>query len=267
MKRIYVCIKQVPDTETQIQISEEKTSVHLKQIKWILNPYDEFALEEALRLKEKGSSPLHVVALSLGPKERVTEALRTALGMGADEAILVDGPGDLDAFLTAKALGKTIEKENQDWNWIFTGKLSIDYNQFSVSQMLAEELQIPHGTSVSRVSFEGEGEDKGKGELEIDMGGGKKEILEIESTKSLMGANKGLNTPRYVSLPGIMKAKKKPLKILSLEDLGISLEEQKCLFKDFSYPKKREEGRILKGDVEAQTRELVSLLRDEARVL
>ena len=264
MKRIYVCIKQVPDTETSIRLSEEKDSIDLKQIKWILNPYDEFALEEALQLKEKATGdPLQVVALSLGPQGRVTETLRTALGMGADEAILIEGPDHLDAYVTAKALAKTIEQEQQEWQWIFTGKLSIDYNQCSVSQMLAEALQIPHSTSVSRFSCE---DNQKKADIEVDMDGGKKGILQISST-ALIAANKGLNTPRYVSLPGIMKAKKKPLKVLSLENLGVSLKEQKCRFKSFTYPKEREKGKVLEGDVEEQVRELVSLLRDEAQVL
>ena len=266
MKRIYVCIKQVPDTETLIRLSEGKKSIDLKQIKWVINPYDEFALEEALKLKEKPKGdPLQVIAISLGPQARVAEALRTALGMGADEALLIDGPDHLDAHVTAKALAKVIEQEGQEgkeWQWIFTGKLSIDYNQFSVSQMLAEALQIPHSTSVSRFSCE----ESEKAEIEVDMGGGQKGILQIGST-ALIAANKGLNIPRYVSLPGIMKAKKKPLKVLSLESLGISLEEQKCHFKDFSYPKEREAGKVLKGDVEEQVKELVSLLRDEAQVL
>ena len=269
MTRVYVCIKQVPDTETSIQVSEGKLSMDLKQIKWVLNPYDEFALEEALRLKEKKEKEqesLQVVALSLGPKERVTEALRTALGMGADEALLIDSPENLDAHLTAKTLGKAIEQEQVPWKWIFTGKLSIDYNQFSVSQMLAEVLQVPHCTSVSRFSCEKDSK-LAKAELDMDIGGGRKEILQIESNAALLAANKGLNTPRYVSLPGIMKAKKKPLKVLSLESLGISLKEQKCSLKNFSYPEKREDSKILKGEIVEQVTELVSLLRDEAKIL
>ena len=231
----------------------------LYDIKWIMNPYDEFAVEEALRLKEKTSLP--VCVLSVGPKSRISECLRTALAMGADEAVAIDAPENLDNFSTAKALSLAIQKEGP-LEYIFTGKLAIDDNMSCVSQMLAEFLNLPHVTVVSK--FESSGPQQAFVTREVE--GGEKEILEIKGP-AVLGATKGLNTPRYASLPGIMKAKKKPLKNFHITELGVTEQDQKIHFSHFELPKERGPVKHIEGEPQQQAEELIRLLRQEAKVL
>ncbi|MGZ6480363.1 MAG: electron transfer flavoprotein subunit beta/FixA family protein, partial [Bdellovibrionales bacterium] len=200
--KIFVCLKQVPDTESRIQLNADKTGIVETGIKWVMNPYDEYAVEEALKVKEaKGAGSVTVV--SVGPKARVSEALRTAMAMGADDAIVIDSPDQLDSFWTAKALAGAIQKEGA-FDLVFGGKLAIDDNAASVPQILAECLNVPHVTVVSKLTV---GADI---QAEREIEGGAREVFAIQGP-CVIAANKGLNTPRYASLPGIMKAKKKPL--------------------------------------------------------
>jgi len=200
---IFVCIKQVPDTETKLKLAPDGNGIDPTGIKWIMNPYDEFAVEEALKLKEaKGGA---VTVLSLGPAKRVVEVLRTALAMGADNAVAIDGPETLDAFTTAQALAAAIRQEG-GFDLILTGKLAIDDNAASVSQMLAEFLEVPHTNVVSKLES---GDQQVTVEREIE--GGSREVVQLQ-LPALVGANKGLNMPRYASLPGIMKAKRRRLR-------------------------------------------------------
>ena len=258
--KIFVCIKQVPDTETKINVSGDGSSVDLGTVKWIMNPYDEFAVEEALKLKADKGGDSKVTVMSLGPKKRVTDALRTALAMGADEAILIDAPENVDAHATAKALAKAIEAEGGA-DQIFTGKQSIDENNASVTQMVAMNLGLPHAVVVSK--FE-----RGDGSVTVEreVEGGTKEIIELTGA-NVVGANKGLNKPRYASLPGIMKAKKKPIKELEFSALGVSDSDIKITFSDFKLPPEKPPVKMLEGEPAAQAAELAKLLREEAKVL
>lgn len=257
--KIFVCVKQVPDTETKIQVKADGSGIEETGIKWVMNPYDEYAVEEALKLREaKGAGS--VTVLSVGPKQRVTETLRTALAMGADEAIVVDGADGLDSYLTAKALAGAIQKEGA-FDMIFSGKLAIDDNSAAVSQMVAEFLKIPHMTVVSKFSISGD-----KVQVEREIEGGSREIYEI-SGPCVIAANKGLNTPRYASLPGIMKAKKKPVKELSLGDVGVEASQIRVKFKNFKAPPEKPPVKMLSGDPAAQAKELIRLLMDEAKIL
>ena len=225
--RIFVCLKQVPDTESRLQLKADKSGIEEAGIKWIMNPYDEYAVEEALKLKEaKGTGTVTVV--SVGPKARVSECLRTAMAMGADDAIVIDSPEALDAFWTAKALAVAIQKEGA-FDMVFGGKLAIDDNAASVPQMLAEFLGVPHVTVVSKFTS------AGTVTAEREIEGGAREIFEIQGP-CVIAANKGLNTPRYASLPGIMKAKKKPLKELTLADVNVQPAQMKTRLKDFQLP-------------------------------
>jgi electron transfer flavoprotein beta subunit len=256
--KIFVCLKQVPDTESRIQLNPDKTGILETGIKWILNPYDEYAVEEALKVKEaKGAGSVTVI--SVGPKARVSEALRTAMAMGADDAIVIDASEPLDSYWTAKALATAIQKEGA-FDLVFGGKLAIDDNAASVPQILAEFLGVPHVTVVTKLTVAGEVQ----AEREIEGGG--REVFVIQGP-CVIAANKGLNTPRYASLPGIMKAKKKPLKELSLSDLGVSSDKTKTRLKDFQLPPEKPPVKILAGDTAAQAKELVRLLLDEAKVL
>lgn len=257
--KIFVCIKQVPDTETKIKIGPDASSIDTNGIKWVINPYDEYAIEEAVKYREANAGA-QVFVLSVGPSKRVSESLRTALAMGADEGIVVNAPENIDCYSTARALAEVIKAEGGA-NLIFTGKLAIDDNASSVSQMLAEFLSMPHATVVSKFAMSPEGIT-----AERDIEGGAKEILSLKAP-AVVGANKGLNTPRYASLPGIMKAKKKVLKEIEFSSLNIPATDNKVKYSQLSLPAEKPPVKMLAGDSSQQAAELVKLLRDEAKVL
>ncbi len=252
--KIFVCIKQVPDTETKIKILPDQSGIDLNGIKWVMNPYDENAVEEAIKFKEKNAGS-QVWAITAGPKARATEVLRTALAMGADEAIVVNTQDNIDSLATAHALADAIKAEGGA-HIIFAGKLAIDDNQSSVPQMVAEFLSIPHATVVSK--FESTAENI---TVERDVEGGAKEIVQM-MTPALVATNKGLNMPRYASLPGIMKAKKKIVK--EIEPVAFSSQVK---FSEFKLPAHKAAVKMFTGTAAAQTHELINLLRDEAKVL
>lgn len=257
--KIFVCIKQVPDTETKVKVSADKSTIDTAGIKWVMNPYDEFAVEEAVKLKEANpGAQVHV--MTLGPKARAAEVLRTALAMGADEGILINSSEPLDSYATAKALAAAIQAEGGG-QIIFTGKLAIDDNSAAVSQMVAEFLKMPHSTVVSKFTLQGE-----NALVERDTEGGSKEVVQL-MLPAVAGANKGLNMPRYASLPGIMKAKKKVLKELEASALGVSSADVKTKLSNLSLPADKPAVKMLSGEASQQASELVRLLRDEAKVL
>ena len=256
--KIFVCIKQVPDTETKIKITPDQTGIDTAGIKWVMNPYDEYAVEEAIKLRDANAGS-QVWVLSVGPKARVVESLRTALAMGADEGIVVNGEG-LDNFATAKALAEVIKAEGGA-KVIFSGKLAIDDNASSVSQMMAEFLNVPHTTVVSKFAFTPENVT-----VERDIEGGAKEVVQM-MTPAVVAANKGLNMPRYASLPGIMKAKKKVIKEIEFASLNIPASDIKVKYTGMTLPADKPAVKMLSGDASAQASELVKLLRDEAKVL
>lgn len=256
--KIFVCLKQVPDTETKIKILPDQSGIDPTGVKWVMNPYDEIAVEEAIKFKEKNPAA-QVWAITCGPKARATEVLRTALAMGADEAIIVDAAENLDALVVAKGLAAAIKAEGGA-QFVFSGKLSIDANQSSVPQMVASILDLPHTSVVSKFTPTAENV-----VVERDIEGGAKEIAQMLSPCSI-SANKGLNMPRYASLPGIMKAKKKVIKELSLTTLGVST-EMKVKYSGFSLPAEKSAVKNISGDPSTQAATLVNLLRDEAKVL
>lgn len=256
--KIFVCIKQVPDTETKIKISPDQSGIDTAGIKWVMNPYDEYAVEEAIKTRDANAGS-QVWVLSVGPKARVVESLRTALAMGADEAIVVNAE-NLDNFATAKALAEVIKAEGGA-KVIFSGKLAIDDNSSSVSQMLAEFLNVPHTTVVSKFALAGENVN-----VERDIEGGAKEVVQMMAP-AVVAANKGLNMPRYASLPGIMKAKKKTIKEIEFASLNIPATDIKVKYSGMTLPAEKPAVKMLSGDSSAQASELVKLLRDEAKVL
>ncbi len=256
--KIFVCIKQVPDTETKIKITPDQNGIDTAGVKWVLNPYDEYAVEEAVKLRDANAGS-QVWVLSAGPKARVVESLRTALAMGADEAIVINAE-NLDNYSTAKALAEVIKAEGGA-KVIFSGKLAIDDNASSVSQMMAEFLNAPHTTVVSKFAFNGENV-----VVERDVEGGAKEVVQM-MTPAVVAANKGLNMPRYASLPGIMKAKKKVIKEIEFASLNIPATDIKLTYTGFTMPADKPPVKMLAGDSSAQASQLVSLLRDEAKVL
>jgi electron transfer flavoprotein beta subunit len=254
---IYVCLKQVPDTEASILVKDGK-SINETAIKWIVSPYDEYAIEEALKLKEKtpGST---VTAVCLGP-ERVHNALRSALAMGADKAVHIESNVYLDDQNTARALAWVI-KADPDFAVIFTGKQAIDNDSNQIHVLLAESLGIAVATNVTAFSVEGR---KVNVQREIDEGA--KEVIEMDMP-CVVAAAKGLNTPRYASMMGIMKAKKIEIKKITLNEIGISESQNKVQLLKFSAPAEKPQGQIIQGEPAEAVKELVRLLREEAKVL
>jgi electron transfer flavoprotein beta subunit len=255
---IYVCIKQVPDTETKIKLNADSSGIDTTGIKWIMSPYDEFAVEEALRLKEKNAGST-VTILSAGPA-RVVETIRTALAMGADNGIHVELPENADNNMSAKALAGALKKEAKV-DIVFTGKEAIDDGSAQVSQLTAEYFGMPYVTVVLNVEY-GATSVKCKREIE----GGAFEMIEA-TLPTLIAAQKGMNEPRYASLPNIMKAKKKEVKALKAADVGVSDADQKIKYKNLQLPPPKQAGKKIAGDPAAQAKELVRLLHEEAKVV
>ena len=262
---IIVCLKQVPDTESQIKIGSDGKSIMTDDIKWVMNPYDEFGVEEALRLKEKHGGEVTVVGL--GPK-RVTESIRTALAMGADKGILISDEAldGSDSLANAKAIAAAVK--DLDYDLIFTGQRGVDDDLGLVGATIAELLGIPQLSLINKVEV---AEDGKSVKVNRPIEG---ETLVIESTlPALITAQKGLNEPRYASLPGIMKAKKKPLEEKTLADLGLDSAEfgegaRKLKILELTPPPGRVAGKIVEGETaQEKAAELAKLLHDEAKVL
>lgn len=262
---IIVCVKQVPDTETQIKIGQDGKSIVEDDIKWVMNPYDEFGVEEALKLKEKFGG--EVTVIGLGPK-RVTESIRMALAMGADKGILINDPAleGSDALGIAKALAGAIKE--QEYDIIFTGQRGVDDDRGIVGAALADILDIPNISVVVKLDVSEDGKSV-KASRPVE---GQTDIIEA-STPVLITAQKGLNEPRYASLPGIMKAKKKPLEEKTLSDLGLDASEvgkgaSKLKVIELTPPPERVAGKIVEGETaEQKAGELAKLLREEAKVI
>ncbi|HEX15853.1 MAG TPA: electron transfer flavoprotein subunit beta/FixA family protein [Deltaproteobacteria bacterium] len=262
---ILVCMKQVPDTEADIRPTADMTAIDYTGVKFIVNVYDEYAVEEALRLKEKVGGKVTIV--SLGP-DRAVEAIRTALAMGADEAVHLNDPAlfDGDAYTTARALAKAIE--GMSYDVIFCGKQAIDDDLAQVGSILGEFLGLQTVTGIMKFELLDDGK---KARVHRQVEGGL-DVLEVP-LPAIFTATKGLNEPRYPSLPGIMKAKKKPLKTVGLGDLGLSEEEvgaKGALTKvlRYSLPPMRQAGKIIDGETpEEKAAKLAKLLREEAKVI
>lgn len=260
---IFVCVKQVPDTETKVQPNADGTFIETSSIKWVMNPYDEFAVEQALLVKAANAGATVTVVRVGSVKD--TEALRTAMAMGADEAILVEADDNLDSYLIAKALKGAIEKSGKSADLILCGKQAIDDDCLQVPQVLAEMMALPSVSVI--VGFEQNGETLS---VKREIEGGALEVYELK-TPCVLATNKGINTPRYASLPGIMKAKRKPLQQLSLGDVGVSIENRRVVYSDFQLPPEKPAGKKFDAMDEAKTAsvvaEVVGLLRTEAKVI
>lgn len=257
---LVVLLKQVPDTETKIRVTADRSGIEKGDIKWIINPYDEFAIEEALRTKEKLKEGA-VTVVTVGP-DRSIEALRTAVAMGADNAVHVKTEGDLtDTYLISRALAEVLKKENP--SLIFTGKQAVDDDQSAVFGYVAELMDLPSVSVVVKIEISA---DRKSANVERDVEGGTRHTVET-SLPALLAVDKGINTPRYASLPGIMKAKKKEIKGYTLGDLGLSGEQPRVRESQYELPPDRPPGKKLAGDAATQVRELVRLLREEAKVI
>jgi len=252
---IVVILKQTFDTEEKIII--ENGEVVNDNAQLIINPYDEYAVEEAVKLKEVHGGEVTVITLGRSEAE---SALRTALAMGADNAVLIENEDELslDEQGIAKILAAAIKE--RDFDIILGGNMSVDNGASQVGPRIAEELGIAHVATIMKLEIK-DSFVKVERDVEGDL-----EIIE-SGLPILVTAQQGLNEPRYPSLPGIMKAKKKPLERLDIEDLDISEDDlqPKSKIIDHYLPKKKEAGQILKGDIQAQVKELVLLLHGDIK--
>ena len=248
MKSI-VCVKRVPDTETRVRIAGDGTSIETAGVKYILNPYDEFAVEAALKHRE-GAGGGDVTVLSVGGSESA-ETLRTALAMGADSAVLVKSGGPLEGLAVARAIAE--EVKGREYDLLLFGMKAVDDDLQAVGAMTAELLGIPVATVVTEFSVEG-----GKVTAHREIEGGV-EVMELK-TPCALTLTKGAYEPRYPSLKGIMAAKKKPLEEKAAAGGAASVAGK------LSYPPERQAGRIVGQGADAVP-ELLRLLRQEAKVL
>jgi len=262
---IVVCMKQVPDTESVIKPDADGLGIKTDDLKYVMNPYEEFGIEEALTIKEKtGDGKVSIVCL--GP-DRAVEAIRMGLAMGADDAVHLNDPAfeGSDPFATARALAKALESMNPDI--IFCGKQAVDDDSAQVGITLAELLNIPHVSLITK--FEVLDDRKVKVNRQIEGG---EEVIECP-LPAVFTCQKGLNEPRYASLPGIMKAKKKPLETKDLASLGLSADEvgkagSKTRTLKISLPPERTPGRIVEAEEAAEKAVImVKILREEAKVI
>ena len=254
---IVACVKQVPDTEALIKVKADGSGIEEGGIKWVMNPYDEFGVEEALKLKEAKGGEVTIV--SVGPA-RAIESIRTALAMGAEKGVHISDPSldDADAYNTAAALAAAIKDLNPDI--IFCGQRAIDDDSAQVGSVLADLLDFPSVTIVTQVDV---GDASVKAVKPIE---GAQLVIE-SSMPCVITAQKGLNEPRYASLPGIMKAKKKPVDVKDAAALGVTVEPKAKVAK-MTPPPERAPGKIIEGDdPAAKAAELVRLLREEAKVI
>ncbi len=248
---ILVCVSHVPDTTTKINVATDGKSMDPAGVKFILNPYDEFAVEEALRLRDKHKG--EVTAISVGA-DNAKEAIRQALAMGADKGILIKGEKK-DSFQVASMLADAIRPLNADL--ILLGKQSIDFDGMEIAPMLSELLNLPAATVVVSLTIEG---NTATAEKEVEGG---REVIEL-TMPCIVAAQKGLNDPRYPSLPNIMKAKQKPIQETNGTS-GATRTEIVLMTK----PEKKRANKILKSDGNAvgAAQELVRLLHEEAKVI
>lgn len=257
--KIGVLLKQTPDTETKIKIKPDGSGVEESDIKWVINPYDEYAVEEALRLKEAAGGG-EVVIITVG-NARAVEAMRQALAMGADSGIRIDPEGvSLCNYTVAHLLAKAALEEKVDI--LFAGKQAVDDDAVQVAHGVATQLDWPCVWPVEQEALSG---DKKIVTVTRPVSGGVKEILEV-SLPAVLCCDKGEHAPRYASLPGIMKAKSKPIKERKAGEL-LGGESPKVKYSHFSLPPERQAGKVLKGEAEEVCSQLVKLLREEAKVI
>ena len=256
--KILVLLKKTPDTEAKIKLSG--SNIDLGDTKFVINPYDEFAIEEALKIKEKAGSG-EVVIASFGD-DSTRELIIKGLAMGGDRGILVSNSGleQADSLVTAKVLAGMIKTESPDL--VLCGRHAIDDDNMHVGTMTAELLGWPHVNVVGKLEVA-----DGKATAERAIEGGKMEVYDI-TLPAIVGADKALNQPRYASLPGIMKAKKKPLDAKTPADYSVDTGSNKVAIKSFTYPPEKPAGQMFKDeDVEVMVEKVVNLLRDEAKVI
>lgn len=260
--KIAVCVKAVPDTETKVQISADKSNIDFAGVRFITSPYDEFAIQEALNVKKKLGGETTV--FSLGGAE-CTDVLRDTLARGIDNAVHINDPDfeNLDPLNTAKALAAAI-KDAGGFDLVFCGQQGVGGDNSQVPSMLAELLDAAQATVVVKLDVE---EGKFRAEREIE---GAHEIVE-GTLPAVISAQKGLNQPEYPGLKGVMAARRKEIVVKDAAALGIKgsvgSANKKAKRREMTLPPERPAGRLIEGDADSQAKELAHLLRNEVRVI
>ena len=256
--KILVGIKHVPHTETRIKVAADGVSIDPSGVKWIISPYDEYALEEALQIREREGG--EVVLFSAGDAQ---SSLRQGLAMGADRAVLLADPrlDRADGLTRARALAAVARAEAVEL--ILLGKYGVGTDEWQTGPMAAQLLDWPHAASVSKLSLS-----DGKFAIERGVEG----AVEVQEgcLPAVITCEKGLNEPRFPSLRGIMQAKKKPLALRTAEELGLDgdeLDAPRLVWEALELPAPRSVGRLIEGAPEEAARELARLLREEAKVI
>ena len=248
--KVLVPVKRVVDYNVKVRVKSDKSGVELDNVKMSMNPFDEIAVEEALRLKEKGIAT-EVIAISIGPTQ-VQETIRNALAMGADSGIFIEATSNLEPLNIAKIISSVAKKESIDL--MILGKQAIDDDMNATGQMIAALLGWPQATFASKVEIS---DKKAVVSREVDGG-----IENIEvALPAVISTDLRLNEPRYASLPNIMKAKKKPINQIQVDELNLKIEQRLDILK-VEEPIKRQSGIMLKT-----VEELVDKLKNEAKVI
>lgn len=258
---IGICAKVTPASDARIKVSEDGSSVDAQGSKAIVSPYDAIATEEAVCTKETHGG--EVVSFTVGEASHMTQIRSGCLAVGVDRAVLIEDEAlsHTDALGTARALAAAIQKE--DVGLLFCGKVAIDDDNVQVPAMVSELLGWPIVSRISEFSLEGNTFTAVR-----NMDGGVRETV-TGSLPAVLTTDRGLNTPRYAKLPDIMKAKRKPITTASLDSLGLSPDhvQPKITILKMSAPPDRGQGKIIEGDAETSAKELVRLLREEAKVI
>lgn len=253
--KIAVLLKGVPDTASVLKVGGDHRSYVIDDTKYIINPYDEYALEEAVKLKEDESG--EVIVVSLGD-ESTKKVIRNALAVGADRAVFIEKSDDDN--LTGRGISKVLAAvmKTIDPDIIFAGKQAVDDDSAQVPERVAEILGMSHASAVTRFEYK-----SAKVEIDREIEGGGY-TLEMP-LPALFTVEKGINTPRYPTLPNIMKAKRKEIKEMTIADLGLTNDELRPGVKveAISLPRQKRLAKILDGNMESQVKELVSILREE----
>jgi electron transfer flavoprotein beta subunit len=254
--KVFVCVKHVPDSAAKITI-QGKDQFN-ESITFILNPYDEHAVEEAARVKNQVED-CEVIAVSVGKKD-AENTLRSALAMGADRGILIQTDNRPDSILTARALKAAIEQDGKP-GLIFTGKESIDSEGFQTMYRLAAGLDVPVASNVVAFSLV-----QDRVVVECEMEAGATGVVEMP-LPCIIGTGKGLNKPTYPTLPAIMKARKKEVKIIDLKSLAIEKPVSSMEVLELKPAVEAREAKELKGSPQEAVAELIRILRQEVKVL
>ncbi len=266
--KIVVCVKQVPATESTLIVKQDGNDIERSGLSFVVNPYDEFAVEAALQIKERlGTGEVTVLSLRPHAAQKPEEALRTCLAMGADKAVLLSDPAfeGGDSYTTALVLAAALRRLSFDL--LLFGKQAVDDDGGAVGIQVAELLGIPHVAVVNKLEVDARTR-RMSAHRQIEGG---IEVVEAP-LPALVTCQKGLNEPRFPSLPGIMKAKQKPLETWNLGAIGLGSDTigatgAKLTVVRLERPPTRPAGRIIPGDAATAVKELVRLLHEEARAI